>query len=346
VSQTTDSRSANPTGAERVEHRRLGTTGPSVPVVSLGTWGMGGASYGATHDEVSIDTIRAALDQGMTLLDTSPVYGRAEEVVARALDGRRDRALIVTKCGLVHDPEQGRFHPDSRRDTVLRGIEGSLNRLGTDYVDVALIHWPDPTRPITEAMEGLNAALEAKLTRYVGVSNFSSSQLREASRFAPIVCNQVSFSIIDRRWQREMFATARALGIDVMAYWTLAGGLLTGSFRRDTVIPVGDWRASGDSATAKGWFRNPWFDRHLEIAEGLSAVARRLGITLPQLAVAWVLSNVTVATAVVGARSPDRIRENLSASRTILSQSDLDEIDRLAQGASTFVGSVPTWETA
>jgi aryl-alcohol dehydrogenase-like predicted oxidoreductase len=188
------------------------------------------------------------------------------------------------------------------------------------------------------ALDDLRAAGKA---RYVGVSNFSAAQLREARRYAPLCANQVGYNLFDRRWEREMFPTAQELGIGVMAYGPMAHGLLTGAFTRETTFVEWDWRSRGD-AFGQALFTAENFPRNLEVVERLKAVAARLGTTLPLLAIAWVLRHPAVSVALAGIRKPDEIEHNVAALEVQLSPDDLGEIDEIMTGAAGQVEAIPT----
>ena len=207
-----------------MRQRRLGQKSPFVSVLGIGTW-----QIESVDDDEQIAAVQSAFEAGITLFDTAPVYGagHAEKVLTRALESHRHEVFIVTKCGLRSDPANRTQTRDSRRLSIRKDIEGSLRRLRTDYVDLLLIHWPDPQTPLPEAMAALDEVRRAGLTRYIGVSNFSAAQTRECALHAPIVANEVGYHMFDRRWEDELVSTAQELGIGVIAYGCLAQGLLT-----------------------------------------------------------------------------------------------------------------------
>ncbi len=235
-----------------MHYRRLGNHGPNVPEIGLGFWSISGA-FGPADEAESRRTIARAIDLGATLFDTAPAYGSSEELLGRTLSMERNRVFLTTKCGLAPDPRTGRLQLDSRPESLRRQVEDSLRRLRCADVDLLLLHWPDPRVPITEAVGALDRMRQAGLTRYVGVSNFSAAQLREAIRAAPITCNQVGYHLFDRRWECEMFPTAAELGVAVVAYSPLAHGLLTGTLDSATLHPD-DWRTRGDTLSSQHLF--------------------------------------------------------------------------------------------
>ena len=240
-----------------MEYRHMGSSDLEVSVIGFGCWEMGGG-YGHFETSEVIAAIDRALDLGITLFDTARGYGTgaSEELLGRALGARRQEAIVVTKGALptregqMDDkptrPGLPRFNPnrDARYASVIADCEASLKSLGTDYVDLYLIHWPDPETAFEETARALQDLLAAGKARYVGVSNYESRQLREACGMAPLVANQVGYNLFDRRWEYEMMPTARELGVGIMSYGPLAHGLLTGTFNAETTFEEGDWRQS------------------------------------------------------------------------------------------------------
>jgi aryl-alcohol dehydrogenase-like predicted oxidoreductase len=329
-----------------VELRTFGQTTLRSSVIGLGTWPIGGARYGPSDDRDAIRTIAAALDAGVTCFDTAPSYGNghAEELLGRALGARRADAVVVTKGGLVWNAQSQVLGRDSRRDALSAHIAASLKRLQTDYVDLYLVHWPDPTVPLDDVAATLEEFVRAGQARHVGVSNFTSAQLRacaSALRGARLTANQVSVSLFDQRWARETFPTCTELGVGVMAYGPLAHGLLTGALTRATVFDDADWRKGG-TLFGQALLTPGNFEHNLDVVERLAAVARRLGVTLPQLALAWVLSRPPVTVALIGARTPAEIVDAAGAAGVRLTEQTLHEIETIMQGAAGLSAVLPT----
>lgn len=329
-----------------MERRKFGSSDVSASVVGFGTWPIGGARYGRSDDAEAIAAIHHALDSGVTLFDTAPSYGNghAEELLGRALAGRRSDAVIVTKGGLVWNDASQVLGRDSRRERLYEVLEESLRRLRTDYVDVYLIHWPDPSTPLGDVAGTLRSLVDSGQVRAVGVSNFNATQLQELAAQMPpnqIVANQVSFSLLDRRWARDTFETSRRHGVSVMAYGPLAHGLLAGAITEETVFDPTDWRASGVI------FGQPLLTpehraTNLAVIARLKQFAERSGATLPQLAIAWVLSQPPVATALVGARNATEIGEAAGAEAITLTEADIQEIERIMSDAVGMTDELPT----
>jgi aryl-alcohol dehydrogenase-like predicted oxidoreductase len=329
-----------------MERRAFGTTALTVSTIGLGTWPIGGARYGPSDDRAALDAIRAALECGVTCFDTAPSYGNghAEEVLGRGLGSRRTDVVIVTKGGLIWDAKSVVTGRDSGQRNLASQIDASLKRLRTDYVDLYLIHWPDPNTPIEETAAALEQFVRAGKTRYVGVSNFHAAQLRASAaalRGVPLATSQVGFSLFDERWARETFATCQALGTGVMAYGPLAHGLLTGTLTRSTVFDPTDWRAGG-TLFGQPLLASDHLDRNLAVVDRLATVAQRRGVTLPQLALAWVLAHPPVTVALVGARTPREITEAAGASEVRLADEVMQEIGLIMRDAAGLSTVLPT----
>ncbi len=325
-----------------MEYRTMGASDLKISVIGFGCWEMGGNQYGDVDDQEETRAVHRAIDLGVTLFDTAAIYGHghSEEVLGKALGSRRNEIILVTKGGLSWEVVGGPQSRDSSRAAITKGIDDSLRRLGTEYVDLYLIHWPDVNTPIEATMETLNDLVRAGKTRSVGVSNYSAAQLREAKQTADICANQVGYNLFDRRWEREMFPTARELGIGVMAYGPMAHGLLTGAFTTETTFVEWDWRARG-SAFGQRLFTPENFPTNVAVADRLKELAVRLGTTLPKLAIAWVLQQPAVSVALAGIRKPEEIEHNVGALDLRFSPDDLAAIDEIMAGAAGQTDAIP-----
>jgi aryl-alcohol dehydrogenase-like predicted oxidoreductase len=297
---------------------------------------MSGDRYGRIDDSEAVRTIHSALEQGITSFDTAPGYGsgHAEETLGAALVGRRDQAVITTKCGIVpassHTGQPGR---DASRASILREIDDSLRRLRTDHVDVYLVHWPDPETPLEETMGALDEIQQAGKTRLVGVSNFDIELLEQCRKLRSIDVLQVGYNLLDRRQEAEVFPYCQKNGIGVMAYGSLAYGLLTGAFAEDTTFEPNDWRANG-VAFGQPILGGDNFRHNVRLVQRLrDEVAVPLGLTVAQVALAWVVRNPSVTTAMVGARVPAEIQENVGAAQVELSDADVARIEAIMDDA-------------
>ena len=234
-----------------MEYRALGDTGLTVSAIGFGCWEMGNPGYGSTDESEVIAAVHRAMELGVTLFDTAPNYGfgGSEIVLGKALGERRKDIVLVSKVGITWDPVTNTTKFDGRYSTIKRINEESLQRLGTDHVDLLLMHWPDPETPIAETMRALEELKAEGKTKHIGVSNFTSYELREAKSHAPICANQVGYNLFDRRWEREMFPTAQEIGVGVMAYGPMAHGLLTGTSPARTPLTR---RTGGGTASCSG----------------------------------------------------------------------------------------------
>ncbi len=314
--------------------RRLGLSDLQIHPVVLGAWAIGGSMWGGQDDKRSIDAIVASVDAGVNLIDTAPVYGtgKSEELLGKALRGRRDKVLIATKCGLIWDrPDQGtlRFnmvdvdertrpiHYDMSPAAVRQGLEDSLRRLGTDHVDLLQIHWPDPRIP-TERMfdEMLRLKAEGKV-RWLGVCNFTLSQLEAARPVAGIVSHQPQYNLLDRDIEKDALPWCLRENVGVIVYSPMARGLLTGKYGADHHFPANDHRSG------LKWFAPDRRPKVLAALEKVRPLAEQYGVTLGNLAVAWVLAQPGVTGAIVGARDAKQAEENARAASVVLKDEDL-----------------------
>lgn len=326
-----------------MEYRQLGVDGPLVSVIGFGTWPLGGRGYGPVDDAEAARAVARVLELGVTLFDTAPAYGNgyAEEFLGRVLAGQRNRVILVTKGGLRLDSGGHIVARDSSPATLLTGLEESLRRLRTDYVDLFLIHWPDRQTPWTEAMDGLNRILGSGKARFVGLSNFRAGELEHCRRYAPVVANQVAYNLFDRRWEQECFTTARALGIGIMAYSPLAHGLLSGRYTADHRFAPNDWRARGRNLSSPDLFVTGNFQQNLAVVERLRPLAEQRGLTIAQLALAWVLRDSLVATALTSPRRVDQVEESTGAAGVQLTAKELAAIDEAMIGAAGLASELP-----
>lgn len=326
-----------------MQYRELGRTGLRPSVIGFGTWPMGGAvrpgDYGGKDDDLAVLAVRHALDLGVTLFDTAPAYadGHAERLLGQALEGRRHEVLVCTKCAVHWDHEREAWVTTSTRESITASAEESLRRLRTDWLDILLIHVPDPNGVPSEAM-GAFAELEASgKVRHVGVSNFTLEQIDKYAEHGPVEVQQIGYHLLDRRIEARMLPECHRLGIGVMTYGSLCHGLFSGEWRTDMSFPEEDWRSKGD-VFGLPLFAGDNLVRNIEVAERLNAFARSYGHSLPQLALAWVLHNPMVSVALVGVLTPQEIEANVQAADWPLSSSELAEVDAFLADAAGTVG--------
>ncbi len=321
-----------------MRYRPFGRTGLQVSAVGFGCWPMAGDRYGAIEDGEAVKAIHRALDRGINCVDTAPAYGagHAEELVARALEGRRKDVILVTKCG-VRVPPPGQPGPirDASRGNILAEIDASLKRLRTDWVDVLLVHWPDAGTPFEESMRGLEEVVTSGRARFVGVSNFTGAMLAECMRTRRVDVSQVGYHMLDRRQEQETFPYCAAEGIGVMGYGSLGHGLLTGAFGAATTFdPARDWRANG-VAFGQPILRADNLRINVQIVERLrKEVAEPRGVSMSQLALAWVLGHPAISTALVGARTPAEVDANDAGAELDLTPAERAKIDAILTGVA------------
>ncbi len=297
-----------------MEQRKLGEQGPTLSVVGIGTWAIGGDNWdygwGPQDDDDSLRAIQAAFDMGVNWVDTAPVYGfgHAEEVVARALKGRRDEVVLASKFGLLWD-EAGKTYRDGRPATVRREIEDSLRRLQTDHLDIYHQHWPDWDfkTPVAETMEVLVGLQQEGKIRCIGVSNYDTTQLAEALAVHHVDSFQPPYNLVDRSAEAELLPYSQAHGVGVVVYSPLMNGLLAGQMDEAVKFSDTDWRGRDERFSGEGLRTN------LAMAQRVKAVAQDLGCSQAQLAVAWTLANPAVTSAIVGFRNGDEPVDLLKA---------------------------------
>ncbi len=313
-----------------MDTRTLGATGPRTSAIGLGCMGMS-SLYGPADEAESIATIHAAIDAGMSLLDTGDFYGhgRNELLIARALrDRRRDDVLISVKFGALRDPAGGWLGVNARPGAVKNFLGHTLSRLGTDHVDVYRPARLDPAVPVEETVGAIAEMVAAGHVRHIGLSEVGAETLRRAAAVHPIADLQIEYSLISRGIEDEILPACRELGIGITAYGVLSRGLLSGHWTRDRALDGGDFRAHSPR------FQGENLARNLDLVEALRAVAEGRGITVAQAAIAWVLSRGDDIVPLVGARTRERLDEALDALGVELSADDLARIEGAVPAAA------------
>jgi aryl-alcohol dehydrogenase-like predicted oxidoreductase len=310
--------------------RRLGKTDLELTALGFGAWAIGGGDWalgwGPQDDVESIAAIHRALDAGMNWIDTAPIYGlgHSEKVIGQALQERQDHPILATKCGRTEDPEGFLgLGTNLTRDAILRELEQSLALLGVSSVDMYLIHWPDDN--LEEAWATLVDLKSEGLTRTIGVSNFTLEQMRFVQAIAPIDVCEPPYSLINRAIEAEILPFCEQEGIGVLAYAPLAGGILTGTMTRDrfAALPKDDWRVS----LKLPQFQEPEFSLHLALVEVLREIGGRHGCSPGETAVAWVLRQQAVTSAIVGLRRPEQVDGLIRGATLELDLEELAEIE-------------------
>jgi len=288
--------------------RRLGATEWQVSAIGVGTWAMGGTDFGRVDDRDAAKAIHRALDLGVNLFDTAPIYGsgHAEEVLGRALEGVRGEVFVATKCGPV-EPRPGLLRMDFSPGGIQAQVEASLRRLRTDWIDLLQLHWPDPAWPIEGAIEAMDRVRRSGKVRELGVSNVTPDELRRALASGPVRTIQPRYSLLERDFEQELLPLTRERDLGVLVYEPLARGLLAGRMEATRRFDPGDVRLQDPR------FRGEAFRRNLERVERLRQAARRHGLSCLEAAIAWVLSRGDHLVALCGVKTPLQVVENVRA---------------------------------
>ncbi|ACZ84453.1 aldo/keto reductase [Streptosporangium roseum] len=300
--------------------RKLGSLG--VGAVGLGTMGMGG-SYGPADESESVHAVHRALDLGVTLLDTADFYGGgvSEEIVGRALRGRREQAVLATKTGSVRGP--GGMSVDGGPAHIRRAIDGSLRRLGTDHVDLYYLARVDPRVPIEESVGAMAELVAAGKVRHLGLCEASAATLRRACAVHPIAALQSEYSLWERHVEASILPALRELGVGLVAYRPLGSGFLGGSVTSPDQLPEGDFRRGDPRLQGDNLVLNR------ALAGAVAELAGAKGVTPAQLALAWVLSRGEDVVAIPGTRRASRVEENASAAGLVLTPGELEALEAL-----------------
>ncbi|MEU0722710.1 aldo/keto reductase [Streptomyces sp. NPDC006140] len=306
--------------------RTLGTTGSQVSALGLGCMGMS-ALYGEADRAESLATLHAALEAGVTLLDTGDFYGMGHnelligEALRTAPAARREQALVSVKFGALRDPDGGWSGYDGRPAAVKNFAAYSLQRLGVDHIDVYRIARLDPDVPIEETVGAIAELVEKGYVRHIGLSEVGAGTIRRAAATAAISDLQIEYSLLSRGIEDEILPTTRELGIGITAYGVLSRGLISGHFTADRQLAPGDFRAMSPR------FQGDNLRHNLNLVEALRKIAEQKGVTVAQIAIAWVLSRGADIVPLVGARRRDRLTEALGALDVTLDAADLAAIE-------------------
>jgi aryl-alcohol dehydrogenase-like predicted oxidoreductase len=308
-----------------MEQIQIGGTGMRSSRIALGTWAIGGWMWGGTDERESIATIHAALDRGISMIDTAPAYGfgRSEEIVGLALaeGGRRDRVLIATKVGL--NWHEGKVFRDASAARVRWEVEESLRRLRTDHIDLYQVHWPDSTVPVDETARELERLFRAGKIRAIGVSNFTPAQMDQFRAVAPLHAVQPPYNLFEREAEADVLPYAQRRDMTVLAYGALCRGLLTGRMHADTQFTGDDLRRVDPK------FQQPRYGQYLAAVDALARLAReRYGRSVLALAVRWVLDRGPTI-ALWGARHPGQLDPVADAMGWSLDAAAMQEIEAI-----------------
>lgn len=307
-----------------MELRRLGASDLQIPPIIFGAWAIGGWLWGGTDDREAIAAIEASVDEGLFMIDTAPVYGfgHSEELVGKAIRGKREKVIIATKCGPRIDRTDGVFsmnvtlsdgtqrplHRILKPDSIVEECERSLRRLGVDLIDLYQCHWPDYTTPVADTMGALVRLREQGKIRCIGVSNYSWERINESLHYGQVVSDQPRYNLIKRDIEAELLPWCRDHSVGIICYSSMEHGLLSGKVTMERAFPDDDLRS-----------KHPWFKpenrrRVIEVIDRtLRPMAENHRATVAQVAINWVFNEPGVTAAIVGARNPKQVRENAGA---------------------------------
>ncbi len=328
-----------------MEVRKLGKSEVEVTPMAFGAWAIGGWMWGGAESSAAIRAIKTSYDAGITTIDTAPVYGfgHSEELVGRALQGiPRDRYQILTKYGLSWGEEGGTLYFEDKdndgnpikvykwasKKKIIQECEQSLKRLKTDYIDLYQIHWPDVTTPIEETMEAVQKLIEQGKVRAAGVCNYNVEQVDEALKTLPIASNQVPYSMINRKIEKDVIPQALEKGITIIPYSPLQRGVLTGK------IKPGHQFNEGDSRKANPFYSEANIQQALHLLEEIKGIAETHQATLAQLVINWTIQQPAVGCVLVGARDEKQVLDNVGALSFTLNK---EELEKITQAADKFV---------
>lgn len=327
-----------------MEYRKLGTSDLEISAISFGAWAAGGWMWGGTKRKDAVEAIRAAYDLGVTSIDTAPIYGQglSEEIVGEALkDIPRDKVQILTKFGMRWDVAKGNpafksknnegqdidIYRYAGRESIIKECEDSLRRLGTDYIDLYQIHWPDTTTPIAETMETVNQLVKQGKVRYAGVCNYNTEQLQEAGKYIHLVSNQVPYSMVKRGIEKEVIPYCTENQLSILAYSPLERGLLTGKMKPGHRFGEGDHRAG------LPFFTDENLERTHAFLGKIKPLAEEKNATLSQLVLRWTIEQPGITIALAGARNAGQAVQNAKAIHIAVSREELNfiraELDKL-----------------
>jgi len=304
-----------------MRYRKLGSSELNVSVVGMGTWATGNDFWGNVDDNESVSAIQAALDSGINLIDTAPAYGagHAEEVIGKAIAGRRDDVVLATKCGVIRTEND--FIRNLKPESLRKEIDDSLRRLNVDVIDLYQIHWPDPNTPLEDSLAELSKIKDSGKFRYLGVSNFKPSLMDKVREVFDLVSLQPQYSLLHRDIEQEVLPYCRHHNIGVLGYGTLAGGILTGKFREIPTLEKGDNRDK-----FYNFFKEPVWSRIQKLLDVLRAIAEERGKAVSQVAINWAVQQDGMTTALVGAKNPKQAHANAGAGDWELTDNELKRI--------------------
>jgi aryl-alcohol dehydrogenase-like predicted oxidoreductase len=321
-----------------MEYRQLGASKVKASAITFGAWAIGGAMWGGADEKEAIEAIHTAMDLGVTSIDTAPVYGfgQSEELVARAIKGKRDKVQLFTKYGLRWDSTEGEHHFDisyegkaykiyknARKKSIILECENSLKRLQTDHIDLYQCHWRDTTTPLEETMEAMNQLISEGKILAAGVSNFTVEDIKRSSELITLASDQPPYSMVKRDIEKDVLPYCREHNIGIIVYSPLQRGLLTGKFKPDHKFGPDDHREN------QPHFQPDYIKRVNVFLDELKPIAEKYSATLGQLVINWTIQQPGITVALVGARNAAQAKENARAAEINVSEEDINHINQL-----------------
>ena len=322
-----------------MKYRKLGNTDLNLSAVTFGSFAIGGWLWGGTEQNAAVDAIKASYDLGVTSIDTAPIYGQglSEDIVGHAIkDLPRDKVQILTKFGMRWDLEKGTLVFNSQdgngndigiykyagKESIIKECEDSLKRLGTDYIDLYQLHWPDVTTPIEETMEAVAELIKQGKVRYAGVCNYNVAQMSEAEKYIDLASNQVPYSMVLRDIEKEIVPYSLENSKGILAYSPLERGLLTGKMKPGYKFGEGDQRAT------RAFYKDENLKRTNEFLDKIKPIADEKSITLAQLVILWTLEQPGISVTLVGARNAEQAIQNAKSTDASLTKEEVGIIDK------------------
>ncbi|MGB2600954.1 MAG: aldo/keto reductase [Candidatus Omnitrophota bacterium] len=305
-----------------MRYRKIGKTDLGVSSICLGSWVFGGDCWGEVNDAQSVDVVRGAIEKGVNFIDTAPIYGsgRSEEVIGKAIRGRRDKVIIATKMGL--EQKGSSIRPNLSAEFIRKEVEESLCRLGVETIDLYQCHWPDPNTSLKETFSELNRLVDEGKIRYIGVSNFEKEILERSLEEAPIVSDQMQYSLFSRDIEKKLLPFCSEKEISILTYGSLGGGILTGKYNACANFPKGDVRSFFYK-----YYSEPFWGKANAVLSALGEIAEKRKVAASEVAINWVLSHNEVASCIVGCRTIKQLEENIKASDWQLDQEEISLIE-------------------
>ncbi|BAX81615.1 aldo/keto reductase [Labilibaculum antarcticum] len=321
-----------------MKYRKLGNTDLTLSAITFGSFAVGGWLWGGTEQNESVKAIKSSYDLGVTSIDTAPVYGQgfSEEIVGQAIkDIPRDKIQILTKFGMRWDLAKGThvfksqdnngkdidIYKYAGKESIIKECEDSLKRLGTDYIDLYQLHWPDVTTSIEETMYAVNELIKQGKVRYAGVCNYNAEQFAEAEKYINLASNQVPYSMVLRDIEKEIVPYSLEKGKGIIAYSPLERGLLTGKMKPGYKFGEGDQRAT------RAFYKDENLRRTNEFLDKIKPIADSKGLSLGQLVILWTLEQPAISIALVGARNAEQAIQNAKAAQSSLTKEEVAIID-------------------